>query len=50
MGWRRLLLHKQDTVITGINKLSLAVGAADSLRPSAMNCPLDLIFDGEGID
>jgi bifunctional non-homologous end joining protein LigD len=47
---RRLLLRKQDDLITGINKLGLAVGVADSLHQSAMNCPLDLILDGEGID
>ena len=47
---RRLLLRKQDDLITGINKLGLAVGVADSLHQSAMNCPLDMILDGEGID
>ena len=47
---RRLLLRKQDDLITGINKLGLAVGVADSLHQSANNCPLDFILDGEAID
>jgi bifunctional non-homologous end joining protein LigD len=47
---RRLMLRKQDDLITGINKLGLAVGVAESLRQEATNCPLDMLLDGEGID
>jgi bifunctional non-homologous end joining protein LigD len=47
---RHLMLRKQDDLITGINKLGLAVGVADSLHKDAMNCSLDMLLDGEGID
>jgi bifunctional non-homologous end joining protein LigD len=47
---RRLMLRKQDSLITGINKLGLAVAVAESLRQEATNCRLDMILDGEGID
>ena len=47
---RRLLLRKQDDLITGINKLGLVVGVAESLHKEAMNCSLDFTLDGEGID
>jgi bifunctional non-homologous end joining protein LigD len=47
---RRLMVRKQDDLITGINKLGLKVGVAESLHKDATNCSLDFTLDGEGID
>jgi bifunctional non-homologous end joining protein LigD len=46
---RRLLLHKQDGKITGINKLGLAVALPDTLVLDANRCDMDFILDGEAI-
>ena len=46
---RRLLLRKQGDQITGINKLGLLVGVADTLHQSAANYPGDFILDGEAV-
>ena len=46
---RRLLLRKQDDLITGINRLGLTVALPDTLHLDATNCPLDFILDGEAI-
>lgn len=46
---RRLLIRKQDDLITGINKLGLKVGFPDSLHKDAMNCSVDFILDGEAV-
>jgi len=49
MDGRRLLIHKQDDKITGINRLGLSVAFPASLISSISNCPLDVILDGECI-
>ena len=46
---RRLLLRKQGDQITGINKLGILVGVADTLHQSAANYPGDFILDGEAV-
>ena len=46
---RRLLIRKQDNIITGINKLGLAVDLPETLHKDAMNCCVDFILDGEVI-
>ena len=46
---RRLLIHKCGGVITGINRLGLAVGLPRPLLDDAAGCPLDFILDGEAI-
>ena len=47
---RRLLLRKQGDEITGINKLGLVVGVAETIHQSAANYPGDFILDGEAVD
>ena len=46
---RRLLIHKQDDVITGINRLGLAVALPQTLHHDAKACSVDFIIDGEAI-
>lgn len=46
---RRLLIQKQGDQITGINKLGLTVGMADTILKSAKQCTLDFILDGEAV-
>jgi bifunctional non-homologous end joining protein LigD len=46
---RRLLIRKQDDVITGINRLGLAVALPQTLHNDAKACPLDFIIDGEAV-
>lgn len=46
---RRLIIRKQDGVITGINRLGLTVAIPQPLRDDISQCPLDLIIDGEAI-
>jgi bifunctional non-homologous end joining protein LigD len=47
---RRRLLHKQDGVRTGINKLGLAVALPETLVRDAQACPVDFTMDGEAVD
>ena len=46
---RRLLLHKQDGKITGINRRGLAVALPEPLVRDAQACPEDFTLDGEAI-
>jgi bifunctional non-homologous end joining protein LigD len=46
---RRLLLRKQDGVITGSNKLGLPVGVAEPIIKTALALPGDFVLDGEAI-
>ena len=46
---RRLLLHKQDGKITGINRRGLAVALPEPLVLDANHCDMDFILDGEAI-
>ena len=44
---RRLLLRKEGTQITGINRLGLTVAIPTTLHQQAIQCPKDFIMDGE---
>jgi bifunctional non-homologous end joining protein LigD len=46
---RRLLIRKQDDVISGINRLGLAVALPQTLHNDAKACPVDFIIDGEAV-
>jgi bifunctional non-homologous end joining protein LigD len=46
---RRLLLRKESEIITGINRLGLAIALPNSLVQFAAECPVDFIVDGEAI-
>ena len=46
---RRLLLRKQDGVITGINKLGLTVGVPETVVRTAQDLSGDFVMDGESI-
>jgi bifunctional non-homologous end joining protein LigD len=46
---RRLLLHKQDGKITGINRRGLAVALPEPLVRNAQACAEDFTLDGEAI-
>ena len=46
---RRLLLRKEGEIITGINRLGLAIALPNSLVQFAADCPVDFIIDGEAI-
>ena len=46
---RRLLLHKQDGKITGINRRGLAVALPEPLVRDAQACSIDFTLDGEAI-
>jgi bifunctional non-homologous end joining protein LigD len=46
---RRLLIQKQGTTITGINRLGLEVALPKSLHDDAANGAIDFILDGEAV-
>ena len=46
---RRLLLRKEDGVITGINKLGLTVGVPETVVRTASDLSGDYVMDGESI-
>ena len=46
---RRMLIRKEGTTITGINRLGLAVALPEALVKEAARCSLDFIIDGEAI-
>ena len=46
---RRLLLRKEDGVITGINKLGLTVGVPETVVRTAQDLSGDYVMDGESI-
>lgn len=46
---RRQLIRKQGEIITGINRLGLAVALPQPLVDDAAQCPADFIVDGEAI-
>lgn len=46
---RRLLLRKQEDVITGINKLGLTVGVPETVVRTAQDLSGDFVVDGESI-
>ena len=46
---RRLLLRKEDSVITGINKLGLTVGVPETIVRTAQDLSGDFVLDGESI-
>ena len=46
---RRLLIRKQDDVVTGINRLGLAVALSQTLYNDAKACSVDFIIDGEAV-
>jgi bifunctional non-homologous end joining protein LigD len=46
---RRLLLLKQNGVVTGINRLGLSVGIPTSLAEAALSLPGEFLIDGEAI-
>src|SRR5262249_33843112 len=47
MDGKRLLIQKQGSVITGINKLGLVVAVAETISKAAMAFRDDFIIDGE---
>jgi bifunctional non-homologous end joining protein LigD len=49
MDGRRLLIRKQGDIITGINRLGLAVALPEPLLKCCGNCEVDFIIDGEAI-
>ena len=49
MDGRRLLIKKEDSVVTGINRLGQAVALPASMIESASQSHEDFIIDGEGI-
>jgi bifunctional non-homologous end joining protein LigD len=46
---RRLLLRKEDSVVTGINKLGLTVGVPETVVHTANELSGDFVVDGESI-
>ncbi|MEN9575302.1 MAG: hypothetical protein RL514_3157 [Verrucomicrobiota bacterium] len=46
---RRLLLRKEDGVITGVNKLGLTVGVPETVVRTAQDLSGDYVLDGESI-
>ena len=46
---RRLLVQKQDGVVTGINKLGLTVAVPDTIATAAKVFAQDFIIDGEAV-
>ena len=46
---RRLLLRKEDGVVTGINKLGLTVGVPETVVRTAQDLAGDYVLDGESI-
>jgi len=46
---RRLLIDKRGDKITGINRLGLTVALPETLVRDVVQCPLDMILDGECI-
>lgn len=46
---RRLLIRKEGTTITGINRLGLETALPQTLVDSATTCAMDFILDGEAL-
>ncbi len=46
---RRLLLRKEESVVTGINKLGLTVGVPETVVRTAKDLTGDFVMDGESI-
>jgi bifunctional non-homologous end joining protein LigD len=49
MDGKRLLLRKEDGVVTGINKLGLTVGVPETVVRTASELSGDFVLDGESI-
>ncbi|MEI6339826.1 MAG: WGR domain-containing protein [Verrucomicrobiota bacterium] len=46
---KRLLLHKKDGDVTGINRRGIECGIPESIRSAAMALPGDFLMDGEAV-